>query len=50
MPKTIPTKPPQRPFRPSYAVTTTARVPGRVGGPVEPDEAEPSATVTEPTS
>jgi hypothetical protein len=29
MSKAVPSKPPRRPFRPSYAVTTTTRVPGR---------------------
>jgi len=50
MPKTIPSKPPQRPFNPTYAVTTTARVPGRVGEQAVPDEVEAPETTSGPTS
>jgi hypothetical protein len=38
MSKAIPTKPPQRPFRPTYEVTTTTRVPGRAGGQPNRDQ------------
>jgi hypothetical protein len=40
MSKAVPSKPPQRPFTPTYAVTTTTRVPGRGGGPGRPDAGE----------
>lgn len=40
MSKAIPSKPPLRPFTPTYSVTTAARVPGRSGGPARPDKGE----------
>jgi hypothetical protein len=42
MSKAVPSKPPIRPFRPAYAITTTTRVPGRPSAPLLPDEVEPS--------
>ncbi|WP_459983331.1 hypothetical protein [Nocardioides sp. AN3] len=49
MSKTVPTKPPRRPFQPAYEVTTTTRVPGRVGAP-EPVETTPTDRPTEPST
>ena len=43
MSKAIPSKPPTRPFQPAYTVTTTARVPGRVGQPALADDVEAEA-------
>jgi hypothetical protein len=44
MSKAIPTKPPQRPFQPTYSVTTTTRVPGRAGGREQLDETDESTS------
>jgi hypothetical protein len=44
MSKAIPSKPPQRPFQPTYSVTTTTRVPGRIVVPVPREEPQGSAT------
>ena len=49
MSKAIPSKPPQRPFRPAYAVTTTTRVPGRVVESLRDVTEPPSAAVPEAT-
>jgi hypothetical protein len=40
MSRAIPTKPPARPFQPTYTITTTRRVPGRATEPVQVDDAE----------
>jgi hypothetical protein len=47
MSKAVPSKPPIRPFRPSYAVTTTTRVPGQRTAPILPDRIEPSPPATD---
>lgn len=50
MSKMIPSKPPRRPFRPAYAVTTTARVPGgRVDEAVRDVVEPPSGPAPEAT-
>jgi hypothetical protein len=41
MSKAVPSKPPIRPFRPAYAVTTTTRVPGQRGAPLA-EQIEPA--------
>jgi hypothetical protein len=47
MSKAIPSKPPQRPFQPTYSVTTTTRVPGRGGSAVPPADVEGQGPASE---
>ena len=47
MSKAVPSKPPIRPFRPAYAITTATRVPGQRSAPILPDAAEPTQPPSE---
>jgi len=42
MSKAVPSKPPIRPFRPTYGLTTATRVPGQRSAPVA-EQIEPAA-------
>jgi hypothetical protein len=46
MSNAVPSKPPVRPFRPAYALTTTARVPGRPAASTLTDPVAPSPSAS----